>query len=97
MCLILGYDCRIKLDDLRKNDFERLDFLIRQRVFIDKALKFLVEKNIGRSLRTKSYVGKRHSQGLPVRGQRTRSNGSTAKRLCFYKKPLSTNVKTKKK
>jgi ribosomal protein S13 len=64
---------------------------------MDKSLKFLVEKNIGRSLRTKSYVGKRHPQGLPVRGQRTRSNGSTAKRLCFYKKSLSTNVKSKKK
>jgi ribosomal protein S13 len=57
-------------------------------------LNFLIKKNIIKSQRIKSYKGKRHAQGLPVRGQRTHSNGLTAKRLSFYKIPKN-EIKTK--
>jgi|TARA_B110000971_G_C19825600_1_gene415423 small subunit ribosomal protein S13 len=96
LCLILGYDFRIKVKDLKKKDLERIDLLVRERVIVDKALNFLIKKNIGRSKRIKNYIGRRHSLGLPTRGQRTHSNGSTARKLSFYKEILSQNIKKKR-
>jgi small subunit ribosomal protein S13 len=43
-------------------------------------LRKKIVANIERLMRIKSYVGKRHKFGLPVHGQRTRSNGSTARK-----------------
>ena len=37
-------------------------------------LKFALENDIKRLKRIKSYIGMRHGVGLPVRGQRTKSN-----------------------
>ncbi len=37
-------------------------------------LKFAVDANIKKMMRLKTYRGLRHSAGLPVRGQRTRSH-----------------------
>ncbi|CUM67448.1 uncharacterized protein PRCAT00005144001 [Priceomyces carsonii] len=44
---------------------------LKQKILDDIKLK----RSIG------SYAGSRHAAGLPVRGQRTRNNSSTAKRL----------------
>ena len=85
LCLILGYDSRTKVIYLKKKDLERIDLLVRERVLVDKALDFLIKKNIEKNKSIKSYVGRRHSLGLPVRGQRTHSNGLTSKRLSFFK------------
>ena len=95
LCLILGYDSRTKVRDLKKKDLERIDLLVRERVIVDKALNFLLKKNVTRSTRIKSYVGRRHSMGLPVRGQRTHSNGSTSKKLSFYKALSHPNIRIK--
>ena len=51
-------------------------------------LRFTKEFDIKRARRLKSYQGTRHSAGLPVRGQRTRSN--------FRKKGKAVGVKRKK-
>jgi small subunit ribosomal protein S13 len=85
LCLILGYDSRTKASNLNKKDLERIDLLIRERIVYNKALDFIIKKNIERYKFIKSYVGRRHSLGLPVRGQRTHSNGLTAKRLSLFK------------
>jgi ribosomal protein S13 len=96
MCLILGFDLRIKTKKLKVKDRETIDSLIRSRVVVGKSLAYSIKKNIICSKVIKSYVGKRHSLGLPTRGQRTRSNGSTARKLSFYKEPLKQNLKLKK-
>jgi len=96
ICLILGYDFRIKVKDLKKKDLEIIDVLIRDKVIIGKSLDFLIKKNISKSKRIKSYVGRRHSLGLPVRGQRTHSNGLTSKNLSFFKEILKEKKKYKK-
>jgi small subunit ribosomal protein S13 len=96
LCLILGYDFRIKIQDLKKKDLERIDLLVRERVIVDKALNFLIKKNISKNQRIKSYIGRRHSLGLPVRGQRTHSNGLTSKRLSFYKNISNKKILNKK-
>lgn len=44
-------------------------------------LKILKKKNIISKIQMKAYSGYRHLYGYPVRGQRTRSNHVTAKKL----------------
>lgn len=48
---------------------------------IESDLKREVRENIMHHRLIGSYVGRRHAQGLPVRGQNTQSNMRTAKRL----------------
>lgn len=44
---------------------------------IEGDLRRIINDNINRLKRVKSYRGQRHIQGLPCRGQRTRSNART--------------------
>ena len=46
---------------------------------VEGALRRQVSQNIQRLRDIKSYRGERHRKGLPVRGQRTRSNARTRK------------------
>ncbi|KAF5389836.1 hypothetical protein D9757_003692 [Collybiopsis confluens] len=48
---------------------------------IESELRREIRENIGRHRMIGSYVGRRHSMSLPVRGQNTRSNAKTAKKL----------------
>lgn len=60
---------------------------------IDMDLKKQIKSNIEKLINIKSYRGLRHSYGLPVRGQRTRSNGKTQK---YLSKKLIKTSKVKK-
>ncbi len=44
-------------------------------------LKGQVIQNIQRNIEIRNYKGVRYSNGLPLRGQRTKTNGRTAKKL----------------
>jgi len=46
---------------------------------IEGALKSEIQMNIKRLIDIGTYRGKRHRRGLPVRGQRTRTNARTRK------------------
>lgn len=48
---------------------------------IETELRREVRENIQHQRSIGSYVGLRHAMGLPVRGQNTRSNASTAKKM----------------
>lgn len=48
---------------------------------IDSKLLNQVRENIRMKREIGSYVGIRHSMGLPVRGQRTKTNAKTARKL----------------
>lgn len=48
---------------------------------IEKDKKNEILANIAFKRKIGSYAGRRHAQGLPVRGQGTRSNAQTAKLL----------------
>jgi small subunit ribosomal protein S13 len=51
----------------------------RRPVIVEGALRRQVSQHIQRLRDIKSYRGERHRKGLPVRGQRTRSNARTRK------------------
>lgn len=46
---------------------------------VEGELKRLVNQNVRRLQEIRSYRGSRHAAGLPVRGQRTRTNSRTRK------------------
>lgn len=48
---------------------------------IEGKLRSIVRENINLKRSTGSYVGLRHAIGLPVRGQNTRTNARTARKL----------------
>lgn len=48
---------------------------------IDSKLLSQVRANIKMKREIGSYTGMRHSMGLPVRGQRTKTNAKTARKL----------------
>ncbi|AET40135.1 mitochondrial 37S ribosomal protein uS13m Ecym_5380 [Eremothecium cymbalariae DBVPG len=48
---------------------------------IEGAARAVVKENIALKRRIGSYQGMRHALGLPVRGQRTRNNSKTARKL----------------
>ena len=69
---------------------------------IEGALMRQVKRNVARLVTIGSYRGLRHSKGLPVRGQRTRSNARTkrGKRRtvgAFRKEALTRKQQTQKK
>jgi small subunit ribosomal protein S13 len=97
ICLLSGFSFKVPVEDLTVEEFDVLDRLVRDRVSIDQALTFIHKRDILRSQRIKSYVGRRHSKGLPTRGQRTHSNSSTAKKLSFYKVVEKLKIKAHKK
>ncbi|MGF1488414.1 MAG: 30S ribosomal protein S13 [Prochloraceae cyanobacterium] len=68
-------DTRIK--DLSDEDLISLRSFIEKNYQVEGDLKRLETMNIKRLIDIGTYRGRRHNQGLPVRGQRTRTNGRT--------------------
>lgn len=78
ICAIAGVNTATKIKDLADSDMEKLR---------DQVAKFTVEGdlrreisiNVKRLMDLGCYRGLRHRRGLPVRGQRTRTNARTRK------------------
>lgn len=65
-------DTRVRL--LSEEEISRLRELIDREYRVEGDLRREVNLNIKRLIEIGSYRGKRHRAGLPVRGQRTRTN-----------------------
>ena len=70
-------DMRAK--DLSEEDLSRITAVIQRECKVEGDLRREVAANIKRLIETGSYRGFRHRRGLPVRGQRTRTNARTRK------------------
>ena len=60
------------------------DYLETENFKLEGDLKRTVSLNIKRLIDISSIRGRRHINGLPVRGQRTRTNNRTSRRLSFF-------------
>ncbi len=69
-----GLDPAKKADDLTDDDVTKLGSVIRAEYTIEGDLRREVTQNIRRLISINSYRGTRHRRGLPVRGQRTKTN-----------------------
>ncbi len=70
-------DTRIK--DLTEDEEQRLRKEIQENYKVEGDLRREVTMNIKRLIDIGCYRGLRHRQGLPVRGQRTKTNARTRK------------------
>jgi len=68
-----------KTHELTSDEVTRLRNLIESEYTIEGELRTQVRRNIQRLKDIECYRGIRHENGLPVRGQRTRSNARTRK------------------
>jgi small subunit ribosomal protein S13 len=81
----LGIDPNMKANDLTDSNISSLrDTLEGEEFKLEGDLKRLVSLNIKRLIDIGSFRGKRHLKGLPVRGQRTRTNNRTSRRQSFF-------------
>ncbi len=76
---IAGVNPDIKVNDLTDEDTDKLRKVIEADYKTEGTLKLLVKEDIKRLKEINCYRGIRHKKGLPVRGQRTRTNARTRK------------------
>ncbi|MBR3995086.1 MAG: 30S ribosomal protein S13 [Clostridia bacterium] len=70
-------DTRVK--DLTEDDVAKLREVIEHEYTVEGDLRRDVALNIKRLVEIDCYRGQRHRKGLPVRGQRTKTNARTRK------------------
>lgn len=75
----LGLDKNMRAHKLTQDDIARLNGLLQSEYVVEGDLRRQVQNNIKRLINIHSYRGMRHRSGLPVRGQRTRTNSRTRK------------------
>ena len=69
----------MRAKDLKEEDISRIASLIDKEYTVEGELIRQVKDNVKRLMDIKTYRGRRHKRGLPVRGQRTRYNARTRK------------------
>lgn len=75
----LNLDPNMRAMKLTQEDIARLNSLLQSEYIVEGDLRRQVQNNIKRLISINSYRGTRHRLGLPVRGQRTRTNSRTRK------------------
>jgi small subunit ribosomal protein S13 len=73
----VGPDIRIK--DLSEEDVRKISKVIEEQGGVEGDLRKEISMNIKRLMEIGCYRGLRHRRGLPVRGQRTKTNARTRK------------------
>jgi len=69
----------IRAKDLTEEEVARLTGVIQKEAKVEGDLRREVSQNIKRFIDIGSWRGMRHKKGLPVRGQRTKTNARTRK------------------
>jgi small subunit ribosomal protein S13 len=89
----INFDTRIK--DLTDEDIAKIQKEIADNYRVEGELRKEITLNIKRLQEIGSYRGLRHKRGLPVRGQRTKTNARTRKGP--KKNPIALKRKVTKK
>ena len=69
----------VRAGDLTEEQLSRISTVIERDFVIEGQLRRQVQQNIARLRDIACYRGLRHRRGLPVRGQRTKTNARTRK------------------
>ena len=75
----LGLNKDTRAKELKEDDIARLNAILQSEYVVEGDLRRQVQNNIKRLVGIHCYRGIRHRLGLPVRGQRTRTNARTRK------------------
>ena len=73
----IDYNRRAK--DLSEEEIARITVIVQKNYLVEGDLRRTISQNIKRLMDIGAYRGLRHRKGLPVRGQRTRTNARTRK------------------
>ncbi len=79
ICEKTKIDPNAMINDLSQDDLAKLRTLIDTEYKVEGRLRTEIGLNIKRLMDIGCYRGLRHRKGLPVRGQRTRTNSRTRK------------------
>lgn len=75
----VGIDPERRAKDLTEEELAKIIGILDRGILVEGALRRSIQQNIARLRDVGSFRGHRHRRGLPVRGQRTRSNARTRK------------------
>ena len=89
-----GINADTKVTELNDEEIVKLRSILDSAYEIEGDLRRLESMNIKRLMEINSYKGKRHRLGLPLRGQRTRTNARTRR---GSKKTMANKKKAPKK
>jgi small subunit ribosomal protein S13 len=79
VCTKLGLDPNMRAHLLTQDQIAKLNATLQSEYVVEGDLRRQVQGNIKRLISIHCHRGTRHRLGLPVRGQRTRSNARTRK------------------
>ena len=71
----IGPDSKVR--DLSEDDLNRVREVIDKDYLVEGDLRRQIQQNIRRLVEVNTYRGIRHRRGLPVHGQRTKTNART--------------------
>ena len=74
-----GINPEVRAKNLTEEEVSRITTIIQKEYRAEGALRREIAMNIKRLMDIPSYRGMRHKRGLPVHGQRTRTNSRTRK------------------
>lgn len=74
-----GIDVNTKVNDWTDDNVKAISLIINEDYKVEGQLRSETQLNIKRLLDIACYRGLRHRKGLPVRGQRTKTNARTRK------------------
>ena len=77
ICERTGIDPATKARDLTDDELSRIRDVVDHSFVVEGDLRREVRQNIQRLIEINCYRGIRHRRGLPVRGQRTKTNART--------------------
>ncbi len=79
LCRKANIDPTLRAKDLKEEDVAKLAVLLDNDYVVEGQLRRQINQNIARLREIGCYRGIRHRKGLPVRGQRTKTNARTRK------------------
>ncbi|OQY20547.1 MAG: 30S ribosomal protein S13 [Desulfobacteraceae bacterium 4572_35.1] len=74
-----GVDCDTRSDDLTESEVAQIRKVLDAEYKVEGDLRREISMNIKRMMDLGCYRGLRHRRGLPVRGQKTKTNARTRK------------------
>ena len=79
ICESVNISPNTRVRDLTEDEVAQLRTYVEQNLKVEGDLRREIAANIKRKVEIGTYEGLRHRRGLPVRGQRTRTNARTRK------------------
>lgn len=79
ICKELEICHKVYMKELTKKQLSKIDNFVRQHFKVGPKIKTDIISNIKHLINVSSYRGIRHFKGLPLRGQRTKTNAKTSR------------------